>query len=739
MPKDKAMDTVLIQPPGSIGHNFIPPEYLPDGADEYYLRNEQTASSQRQWRHLNAAEVERLVQNRNTSDSWDTILVTDEFDPVQIMNNQFFGLVRIGRLRNVVLEHHELRLPCGITDSRIAACDIGDDVAIHSVRYLAHYIVGNRCILTNIDEMHTTNHAKFGNGILKDGEPEAVRVWLDVMNEASRRKIMAFEGMVSADAYLWAKYRDDPALQEQLKGMTQNQFDCRRGYYGSIGDQTIIKNCQILKDVKVGDHCYIKGANKLKNMTIQSSAQQPTQIGEGVELVNGIIGFGCHIFYGVKAVRFVLGQNSSLKYGARLINSFLGDNSTISCCEVLNNLIFPAHEQHHNNSFLIASVILGQSNMAAGATIGSNHNSRSNDNELQAGRGFWPGLCTSIKHPCRFASFVLLSKGDYPAEMNIPLPFSLLNNNPAKDRLEIVPAFWWLHNMYALARNSWKFVNRDKRPDKTQHVEFDPLAPDTVEEIITARGLLELWCGRVLSRQTRPSRLCEETEIAALGRQKLTAGDPALDHLEIIAEDVEKSRRKTVILKIRQAWKAYGQMILYYSIKNLTEYLQYNHRLNFDAMRRALGGPRQRDWTNLGGQLIPTEQVDQLRKDIGCAALNSWQAVHQRYDELWGAYPLQKQRHAFACLCDLLGTEELTCEQWCDALHQAVEIQEYIRDQVYLTRKKDFDNPFLRAIYRNQDEMNAILGTAEDNDFVRDLRQKTEQFKQNVSDILHRR
>ncbi len=131
---------------------------------------------------------------------------------------------------------------------------------------------------------------------------------------------------------------------------------------------------------------------------------EPTQIGEGVELVNGIIGFGCHIFYGCKAVKFILGNNSNLKYGARLINSFLGDNSTISCCEVLNNLIFPAHEQHHNNSFLIASVVMGQSNMAAGATIGSNHNSRANDNEIQAGRGFWPGLCTSVKHsmPVRF-------------------------------------------------------------------------------------------------------------------------------------------------------------------------------------------------------------------------------------------------------------------------------------------------------------------------------------------------
>ena len=109
---------------------------------------------------------------------------------------------------------------------------------------------------------------------------------------------------------------------------------------------------------------------------------------------------------------------------------------------------------------------MGQSNMAAGATIGSNHNSRANDGEIQAGRGFWPGLCTTLKHSCRFASFVLLAKGDYPAELDIPLPFSLVSDDVAHDRLLVMPAFWWLHNMYALARNTWKFQTRDKRDDQ---------------------------------------------------------------------------------------------------------------------------------------------------------------------------------------------------------------------------------------------------------------------------------
>jgi ADP-glucose pyrophosphorylase len=213
-----------------------------------------------------------------------------------------------------------------------------------------------------------------------------------------------------------------------------------------VGERSVIKNCQIIKDVKIGPSCYIKGANKLKNLTINSSFDEPSQIGEGVELVNGFIARGCRIFYGCKAVRFIMGHNSSLKYGARLIHSYLGDNSTVSCCEILNNLIFPAHEQHHNNSFLTASLMLGQSNIAAGATIGSNHNGRAPDGEIVAGRGFWPGLCVSLNtiavspHMSCWPRGIPLRDGHPPA---LQPGQQRRKRRPAAGN----PAFWWLYNM----------------------------------------------------------------------------------------------------------------------------------------------------------------------------------------------------------------------------------------------------------------------------------------------------
>lgn len=730
------MDEVKTLHLNNLGQQFIPKEYLPEGKDEYYHRNSQSFWPQERWRHLRPDEIESLVKNLNNSDNWGNILVTNQFNPRQIRNTDFFGMVRIGAIRDIVLEYHDLRMPAGITNSLIISCDIGDDVAIHNVRYLAHYIIGDNCILFNIDEMHTTDHAKFGNGIIKEGEPEEVRIWLDVMNETGSRKILPFDGMIPADAYLWARYRDDTVMQMKLLQITQNSFDSRRGVYGTTGNQCVIKNSRILKDVKVGSGCYIKGANKLKNVTINSSEDEPTQIGEGVELVNGIVGYGCHIFYGCKGVRFMLGNNSHLKYGARLINSFLGDNSTISCCEVLNNLIFSSHEQHHNNSFLVATVVLGQSNIAAGATIGSNHNSRSNDNEIQAGRGFWPGLCVSLKHSSRFASFVLLSKADYPAELDIPLPFSLVSNNVSADNLEVIPAFWWLYNMYALARNSWKFRTRDKRKSKIQHLEFNYLAPDTVEEIFAARHLLEIWTAKSsLERQGLSAEGKDEETLSSIGRDLLAGQQDKVSGLKIYGENMERTNRKVIIRKVYNAWHAYGDMLHYYAINELMAFLKMNPGATLSSMGEILNSKREKEWVNLGGQMVLKKDLDMIRSDIGSGKLSSWKDIHDRYSLLWGKYPVDKQKHAFATLCELYGTDILERENWEASLDKAKVIQEFVCDQVYASRKKDYDNPFRKLTYRNVDEMTAALGSIDKDSFIKLVKQETGDFYQSLEKL----
>lgn len=729
------MERVTLLPPTALSDGWIDPKYLPGGEDKYYIRNRQVTKPEGGWRHLRNDEIEHLVKNNNTASSWDTVWVSEEFNPSVIKDNKFYGTVRIGRVSNGALQFHDLRLPVGITNSSIHSCDIGDNCAIHDVHYLSHYIIGAHCMLFNIQEMATTDHAKFGNGIIKDGEPESVRVRIEIMNETGARKVIPFDGMTTADAYLWGKYTDDTTLQERLLHITQSTVDHHRGYYGEIGKGCVIKNSSIIKDVKIGTDCYIKGASKLKNITINSSDKEPTQIGENVILVNGIVGYGCRIFYSCTAVRFILGNNSKFMYGARLINSIMGDNSTISCCEVLNNLIFPGHEQHHNNSFLIASVIMGQSNMAAGATIGSNHNSRTNDGELVAGRGFWPGLCSSVKLPSKFASFTLLAKGDYPAEMNITLPFALVNNNVSDNRLEIMPAYWWLYNMYALARNSRKYRTRDKRLTKMQNIEFDTYAPDTMQEVIRARKILELWTAKAYLRETGSSESLKNNNASLIetGRRLLQGDRKIVDNLTITGEGMENSRRPVHILKTYDAYHAYGDMLIHYAVSNI---LNNGTAINTLKGIEARGTELEQEWINLGGQPIKATDLTTLRQDICNGTLDSWNAIHNRYNELWDRYSTDKLSHSLQALCAVLNTDKLTNEQLQQALAHAVRIQRHIAEQVYLSRKKDNDNPFRSSTCRSTEETLTIYGKAEDNSFVKQMREEASSNIEKIERII---
>ena len=58
-------------------------------------------------------------------------------------------------------------MPVGLYNSTIISCDFGDNVVIDNVNYLSHYIIGNDVMLVNVNELATTDHSKFGNGIVK--------------------------------------------------------------------------------------------------------------------------------------------------------------------------------------------------------------------------------------------------------------------------------------------------------------------------------------------------------------------------------------------------------------------------------------------------------------------------------------------------------------------------------------------------------------------------------------------
>ena len=594
----------------------------------------------RTYRNLTTEEIAQLERQGNSADDWRAVRVADPFGAGCVSGCTFEGSVALGAIEACRHTSGDLTLREGLYSSTLSNCTIGDHPAIHNVHMLDGYTVGDDVLLFNVDEMTCTT------------DPHNV-AWLEPMNENGGRRILPFGGMTIGDAYMWARYRGHRQFTKQLERFTYDTLSSAEGRYGHIGDCCTVKNTKLLH-----------------NVIVRSMQDDPTVINGCIVLSDGVVGYGCTVEHGVIAMRFLLGEHVHLEFGLRLNDTVVGDNSTLARCEVGNSIIFPAHEQHHNNSFLIAGLIMGQSNIAAGGTIGSNHNSRTADNELAAGRGFWPGLCCSFKHSSRFASYCLLAKADYPSEMDITLPFALVNNNTAKDRLEVMPAYWWMYNMYAMDRNSKKFAKRDKRVVKSQNIEFDNLAPDTAEEILHGMELLRTWMA-------------------------------ASTDGTVYADGMEKGKRKTVVLKASEGMQAYEEMLVYYAMKYLTQ-----------AFGDTLP-PEQPDaatqWVNIGGQLVAKPDMERLIADVENGAIGSWQQLHERMDTLWQAYPALRNAHAYHVLCTLSGTRRLDEALWKGYQSRYAEIQNHIEQQKQASRHKDDINPYRRMTYWDSDEMEAVM------------------------------
>ena len=243
----------------------------------------------------------------------------------------------------------------------------------------------------------------------------------------------------------------------------------------------------------------------------------------------------------------------------------------------------------------------------------------------------------------------------------------MVNNNVSKDQLEVMPAYWWMYNMYAMDRNSKKFAKRDKRKIKAQHIEFDNLAPDTAEEIIHGMKMLRDWIAK------------------------------AKDGV-VYADGMEKGKRKTLILKAKEGLRAYEEMLIFYAMKNLGQVLPTtNQQLPTE------------EWVNIGGQLVDKPDMEKLIADVENGIISNWRQLHDRMDTLWDAYPAQREAHAYGVLCRLAGVETLSNDLWQRYQQRYTEIQKFIEEQKVASRHKDEVNPFRNMTYWDDDERAAVL------------------------------
>ncbi len=638
---------------------------------------------EKNWRQLTAAEITRLEERGSICNNWQKIVVESPFNPEKINSCIFMGEVKIGAMKEDEVSDGEVTLPVGLYHSTLDSCSIGANTALHRLGYCRGYQIGDNTLLSSVKELRA--------GPQFEAELTKLPFSISLMNESGGREIFPLPGMTTSIAWAWAKFRD---RGEFITAMEQISLRClnsrQQPFRAVVAPGVSIRNCGTIRDTSIGPGSRIAGAQELRSIVIDSSTDNPVRIGTGSIMEDGVISPGCTVDRGSTLQRFFLAENVSIDLNARITDTWVGDNSHIACCEVRSALLFPGHEQHHNNSFLIAANLQGMSNIAAGATIGSNHNSRAADNELCAARGFWPGLCTSLKHPSIFASFCLIAKGDYPAELNIPLPFALVNNNAAEDVLEIMPAYWWMYNKYALFRNSMKVRSRDRRVFRHQPVTSAFLAPDTADEILGALKLL---------------------------------ADPETPHR------FERSRRRVSLLKKNRAVTAYREMLTLYAAISISRWITAHNLESWHSVQDALGTGHACSWINFGGAVTALETVESFIAGTESGELDSLEKQRANLEKAWSAEDKSIACHGFSILTFLYKTNTPAGADWNSLLKGASEILTSIEEEVLQKRVDDHTDPFRSALYSNESEKTAVLRTPDKNPFSEEIRKENKLLR----------
>jgi len=317
--------------------------------------------------------------------------------------------------------------------------------------------------------------------------------------------------------------------------------------------------------------------------------------------------------------------------------------------------------------------------------------------------------------------------------MDIRYPFSLIYLKKENESVYAMPGYWFLYNMYALQRNSYKFKTRDKRKIILQNIETDYLAPDSVSEILSALKRIEFLTGKHFLG-VEP---LEDKKIIELGKKYLS--DPESEEISLKDHEIMK-KYGGIISKPLRGYRVYREMVIYFAVKNIIEYFNIDVNDNMDAVITKINALLEKKvfkkWRNVGGQIISEDDLNELKNDVKEKKINSWGEIHKRYEALWKKYPENKTRFGLYALSEILDKDlkSLKRGDWFDIFNDANKTSKKITINSYDSRKKDYSDPFRKMNYDNEEEMLAVMGPVE-NDFLMDLKNREESFDKIIARI----
>ena len=127
-----------------------------------------------------------------------------------------------------------------------------------------------------------------------------------------------------------------------------------------------------------------------------------------------------------------------------------------------------------------------------------------------------------------------------------------------------------------------------------------------------------------------------------------------------------------------------------------------------------------------------------LKNKIKSNSINSWNEVHDFYQQSGDDYENNKLIHAFTSLLEIenITSKQFTADHFNKLLQRALVTKTWMSKSIYESRAKDYSNPFRKMVYETKDEMDAVVGKIEDNQFIQDQLKELEDFKKIVKKLM---
>lgn len=585
------------------------------------------------YRKLANNEIAQLEQQFCSAENWAEVRVHPRFNPEFVREVRFSGEVRLGCFEDSFALPGGVRRHSGLRNVALHNCEIGDNVLIENVQnYIANYVIGNRVFIQNLNRLYVEGKSSFGNG-----------VEVAVLNESGGREVMIHDKLSAHFAYMLAIYRHRPELVRRLQELVRMYAARRTAAIGEIGDEVVITNTGLIRNVRIGSHARLEGVCRLENGSINSNADDPVEIGYGVIAEDFIISSGSRVKDGTMLTRCFIGQCCDLGHTYSASNTLFFSNCQGENGEACSVFAGPYTVTHHKSTLLIAG-------MFSFINAGSGSNQSNHIYKLGpihqgiVERGAKTTSDSYILWPARVGAFSLIMGRHYRHMDTSDMPFSYLIES--KDESILVPAA----NLRSVGtiRDAQKFPRRDRRRDseKLDQINFNLLSPYTVQKMFRAVAILkelQQTCGATSETYTYQS--CK------IKSSSLEKG------LRLYTMAIHKFLGNSIISRLEG--------------KNFSTNAELRAALKPDS-RAGLG-----EWRDISGLIAPAGEIDRLLERIEAGKINRLEQLnavlaelHERYYSLEWTWAWEKIQsfYGFSPATITAGDVIRIVEQWKDAV-----------------------------------------------------------------------